>query len=329
MTEAVLANADLIKALAFSDLYLEPDGAWYKKSPSDRDRGALSLAMLEEARAMRADLQGHKTGLDFRAHWDGVDYRVQRLETLNGDVYVCRRLLDKPIPFGELGYSKKLQEAMLTDNFTRGGLVLVTGSTGDGKSMTLASWLIERLKRFGGTACTVENPIEIILQGQYGSGSVVGTCYQTEVRSDADFSSAVVRLLRAAPNMIMLGEIRGRDVAAQAVLAGTSGHLVSSTLHANDLATALERLKNMTREAGLDVSFLADALCAVFHQEMSTSSFGGKEVRTLKVTPLIISGATNETGIRANLRSGEFSLLASEIERQKRLASSTTDQQRF
>lgn len=329
MTEAVAAQLDSIKALAFSDLYLEPDGAWYKKSPGDRERRALLPAVLEEARAMRVTLQGHKTGLDFRAHWEGVDFRVQRLETLNGDVYVCRRLLDKPIAFDQLGYSKKLQEAMLTDSFTRSGLVLFTGATGDGKSMTQASWLLERLRRFGGTACTVENPIEIILQGQYGTGPVVGTCYQTEVRADADFATLIVRLLRAAPNMIMLGEIRSRDVAAQAVLAGTSGHLVSSTLHANDLATALERLKNMTREAGLDVSFLADALCAVFHQEMSTSSFGGKEVRSLKVTPLIISGATNETGIRANLRSGDFSLLASEIERQKRLASSTADQQRF
>jgi type II secretory ATPase GspE/PulE/Tfp pilus assembly ATPase PilB-like protein len=255
---------------------------------------------------------------------------VQRLETFDGDVYVCRRLLDKPIPFGEIGYPEMLREAMLSDAFNDGGLVLFTGATGDGKSMTLASWLVERLKRFGGTACTVENPIEIILQGQYpGERNVIGTLYQSEVRADSEFGPKIVQLLRAAPNTIMLGEIRGRDAAHEAVLAGTSGHLVCSTLHANDLYTGLERMKNMTSEAGLDVSFLADALCAVFHQNMTVSRFGDVERREINVTPLIISGATNETAIRSNLRKGDFSMLASEIQRQKRISTSPADTQRF
>jgi len=315
-----------LKALPFSDLYLEPDGeAWFKNSPNDRERHSLVRPSREEALELRHQLQEHRTGLDFRADWKGMGLRVQRIETLDGDVYICRRLLDRPIPFERIGYPRRLQEQLLADNFSKGGLVLWTGATGDGKSMSQASWLIGRLRKFGGTACTVENPVEIMLQGRHGSGAVMGTCYQTEVQTDGEFGVAIHRLLRAAPNMIMLGEIRTREAAAQAVLAGTSGHLVSSTLHANDVQTALERMKNMVRESGLDVSFLGDALSAILHQSMSTVTYMGRQRRVLKVTPLIVSGSANETGIRSNLRKGDFSQLSSEIERQRRIVSAEGD----
>lgn len=319
-----LQNEDArLGALAFSDLYLEPDGrAWYKRSTGDRERRVLEGIALEQALDLRKDIQQHKTGVDFRKYWEDLCLRVQRLDTLEGDVYVCRKLLPRPIPFEQIGYPAALQEALLSEAVTKSGLILWTGSTGAGKSMSQISWLEARLHRHGGTACTIENPVEITLQGPHGSGKVVGTCYQTEIQADEDYGKVILRLLRAAPNVIMLGEIRTRDAAAQTILAGTSGHCVSTTLHANDLQTALERLKNMLREAGLDVAFMAEALSAVIHQSMKVTYFGGKEIRTLTVTPLVISGSTNETGIRANIRSGEFTQLSSEIERQKRMLQS-------
>ncbi|WP_206956342.1 ATPase, T2SS/T4P/T4SS family [Trinickia acidisoli] len=318
-----------LKALPFSDLYLEPDGAWFKNSPSDRERRVLDQRSLDESLSLRRRLQEHRTGLDFRAEWEGIGLRVQRIETLEGDVYICRRLLDRPIEYGKLGYPPRLLEALLSEAFSRGGLVLWTGATGDGKSMSQASWMIERLRRYGGTACTIENPVEIVLQGRHGSGTVVGTCYQTEVQNDSDFGPTIHRLLRAAPNLIMLGEIRTREAAAQAVLAGTSGHLVSSTLHANDVQTALERMKNMVRESGLEQGFMADALSAVIHQSMRITNYGGVERRILTVTPLVVASATNETAIRATLRKGDFSQLSSEIDRQRRIAAALTESGRL
>ncbi|MEW6339640.1 MAG: ATPase, T2SS/T4P/T4SS family [Pseudomonadota bacterium] len=307
--------------MSFSDLYLEPNGqAWYKTSPSDRERHALESGALEESRALREHLQSHRTGLDFRTEWQGVALRVQRIETLDGDVYVGRRLLPRPIAWSELGYPPRLRDQLMTEAFSKGGLVLFSGGTGDGKSMSQASWLVQRLCTFGGTGWTIENPVEIVLQGKHGSGKVVGTCYQTEIRSDAEFGPEIQRLLRAAPNVIMLGEIRARDAAAQAILAGTSGHLVSSTIHANNVTTALERTKNMMRESGLDTSMMADALSAVIHQRlMSMRTPSGERRIFLTVTPLIIAGAQNETSIRVHIRKGDFSQLTSEIERQKRL----------
>jgi type II secretory ATPase GspE/PulE/Tfp pilus assembly ATPase PilB-like protein len=307
----------MLRELAFTDLYLEPDGAWFKRGAGDKERRQLDRATLEESTALRRQLQGHQTGRDFRTEWERLGLRVQRLETLDGDVYVCRRLRDHPIEFEKIGFPAVLADALLADRFSKGGLVLWTGATGEGKSMSQASWVLARLSRFGGTACTVENPVEIRLQGQHGSGPVVGTCYQTEIRSDSEYAEEILRLLRAAPNLIMLGEIRSRDSAAQALLAGTSGHIVSATLHAKDVPMALERVKNMVRESGLDVNLLADSLCAVVHQSMRTVEFQGAERHVVTASPLIVSDSVNETAIRSTLRKGDFSQLASEIERQR------------
>lgn len=309
-----------LKTLDFSDLYLEPDGrAWFKNSPNDRQRHSIeSEAGAAEIAELRRQLQEHRTGLDFRTEWDGIGLRVERINTLEGDVYVCRRLLKKPIAFEKLGMPPKLQESLLSEHLKQ-GLVLFTGGTGSGKSMSQSSWLVARLARFGGTACTVENPIEIVLQGEHGFGDAVGTCYQTEVQSENEYGPAIQRMLRAAPNIIMLGEIRSKEAAAQAVLAGTSGHIVTSTVHGSDVQTCLERIKNMLRGSGLDESMLGEALAGVIHQSMTTYSFGeSTRARKLSVTPLMVAGSPSETAIRANLRTGDFSQLSSEIDRQKR-----------
>lgn len=305
-----------VSALVFSDLFLEPDGrAWFKTSPDDRERRALSDEALEDALTLRSRLQEHQTGMDFRTEWRGARLRVQRIETVDGDVYICRRLADGPLPIEKLGYPPSLVKALTGEAMSKSGLVLFTGSTGSGKSTSLSSVLASRLHLFGGTAWTVENPVETALHGQHGAG----TCYQTEVTNDGEFGLAIQRMLRAAPNIIMIGEIRNAEAAAQAVLAGTSGHMVMTTLHANDIQSALERIKNMIGRQGLDAAFLADAIGAVIHQSMSVVRLNDTVRRTMNVTPLLITGSRNSTAIRAHLRSGEFSQLSSEIERQRRL----------
>ncbi|MCW3587384.1 ATPase, T2SS/T4P/T4SS family [Burkholderia cenocepacia] len=314
-----------MKDQKFSDLYLEPNGpAWFKRSPSDRQRNAIAADRLREVETLRRELQKHRTGADFRQEWMGVDFRVQRIETIQGDLYVCRWLEPSPIPFSELGYPEKLQDALLSDTIAK-GLVLFTGGNGDGKSMSQASWLVERLTRFGGAACTIENPIEILLQGQYTNGRVVGTLYQTEVQSEADYGAAIHRLLRAAPDIIMLGEIRTKEAAAQALLASLSGRIVSATLHGNDVQTSLERLKNLVRGSGLDETLIGDSLSAVIHQSLSTVKFGASIRHSLHAEPLIVAGSTSETAIRNTLRRGEFAQLSSEVQRQKRVINHATD----
>jgi type II secretory ATPase GspE/PulE/Tfp pilus assembly ATPase PilB-like protein len=312
-----------LKDLPFSDLYLEPDGeAWFKVSPADRLRRAIEPEGQREVSALRRELAQHRTGIDFRQEWMGVSLRTTRLETVSGDLFVCRRLLNEPIPFEQLGIPARLQDALLSESLMKGGLNLFTGGTGAGKSMSQSAWVVARLKRFGGTAVTIEKPIEMVLQGVYKNGDVVGTLYQTEVQSEADIGPAINNLLRAAPTIIMLGEIRTRDAAAEAVLAGMSGHIVTATLHGNDVVSSLERLKNMVRKAGLDESLIGESLSAVVHQSRSSVKFGTTEKTVLAVEPLIISGSISETAIRNNLRVGEYAQLSSEIVRQKRVVNS-------
>ena len=118
---------------------------------------------------------------------------------------------------------------------------------------------------------------------------------------DIELSTAV--RLSEPPNIIMLGEIRTPATAAQAVLAGTAGTLVGATLHGNDLMTGLERLRAMLREAKFDDGLLSDGLAAIVHQSMEVSGTGEDQRRVLRVSPLLVTGAPNEIGVRAHLRS--------------------------
>jgi twitching motility protein PilT len=90
MTVQKSASFGSLKTLDFSDLYLEPDGrAWFKNSPNDRQRHSIeSDTGTAEIAELRRQLQEHRTGLDFRTEWDGIGLRVERIDTLEGDVYV-------------------------------------------------------------------------------------------------------------------------------------------------------------------------------------------------------------------------------------------------
>ena len=119
------------------------------------------------------------------------------------------------------------------------GLILVTGPTGSGKSTTLFSALTQ-LNKPAVNISTVEDPIEYKILG----------VNQTQVNTKAGmtFANGLRALLRQDPNIIMVGEIRDRDTADLAVQAALTGHLVFSTLHTNNAATALPRLLDMNIE---------------------------------------------------------------------------------
>lgn len=308
----------LLRGIRFSDLYLEADGrAWFKRSPRDRECLALSGAEVAEALVLRDFVEAQNRETDFRVTWRGVDMRAARLHTVEGPVLVLRRLLPEPMRFDQLGFPSRLSSDLMSSKFLRGGLVLFVGSTGAGKSTSLASWLVGRLRCFGGTAWTVENPAEVALQGRYEEGNAIGTCYQIE-DEEHNFGARVRDIMRAAPNIIMLGEIRSPATAAQAILAGTSGTLVGATLHGNDVKTGLERLRAMLREAKFDDGLLADGLAAIVHQSMEVSGTGKDQRRVLRVSPLLVTGAPNEIGVRAHLRSSQLVQLSSELELQAR-----------
>lgn len=307
--------------ISFSDLYLEHDGvAWYKKAPNDRQGHRLSGVLLTEAQELLEELRGATLSDDGRLRWRGLILRVKCLPTLTGALYVLRRIIEKPVDFHKIGYPTRLQRALLAPGFDEGGLLMVAGRTGCGKTTSLTAYVAERLRTFGGTALTAENPIEVLIQGRYeGIEGIAGVCYQTEVTDDKDFGPRIKDFMRAAPNIIMLGEMRTADAAAQAVLAGTSGHLVVVSVHGKDIVSVIDRVRNLVSESGYDISLFADCLVGVVHQEMFLENIDGEDCRRIEAKPLIVKGSMNEAAIRAYVRGGVLEQMVSEVERQERV----------
>ncbi|MBU1665962.1 MAG: type IV-A pilus assembly ATPase PilB [Gammaproteobacteria bacterium] len=167
-----------------------------------------------------------------------IDFRVSTLPTLYGEKIVMRILDSTSATMGieKLGYEPE-QLKLLTDAIARPyGMVLVTGPTGSGKTVSLYSCL-NILNQPGVNISTVEDPVEIQLAG----------INQVNVNDKAglDFATAMKAFLRQDPDIIMVGEIRDHETGGIAITAAQTGHMVLSTLHTNDAPATLTRLINM------------------------------------------------------------------------------------
>ncbi|PTD96795.1 type IV-A pilus assembly ATPase PilB [Pseudothauera lacus] len=167
-----------------------------------------------------------------------IDFRVSTLPTLHGEKIVMRILDPSSAMLGvdALGYEPDQKKALLDAIDRPYGMILVTGPTGSGKTVSLYTCL-NILNKAGVNISTAEDPAEINLPG----------INQVNVNDKAglSFSSALRAFLRQDPDVIMVGEIRDLETAEISVKAAQTGHLVLSTLHTNDAPTTLERLKNM------------------------------------------------------------------------------------
>ena len=235
-----------------SDIHLEP----YERSCRVRFR---TDGILREVRRPPRNLAARLTarlkvmaGLDIaerRVPQDGrirlrlgesraADFRVNTLPTLFGEKVVLRILDASSARIGvdELGFEPE-QEARYRAALRRPqGMVLVTGPTGSGKTVTLYAGL-QLLNEPGRNIATVEDPVEMHLEG----------INQVHVnhRVGLDFAVAMRAFLRQDPDVLMVGEVRDVETAEVAVKAAQTGHLVLSTLHTNSAAETLTRLRNM------------------------------------------------------------------------------------
>ena len=167
-----------------------------------------------------------------------IDFRVSTLPTLFGEKIVIRILDPSSARVGieALGYEKIEKDRLLAVIHRPYGMVLVTGPTGSGKTVSLYTCL-NILNQPGVNISTVEDPAEINLPG----------VNQVNVNDKAGltFSAALKSFLRQDPDIIMVGEIRDLETADIAIKAAQTGHMVMSTLHTNDAPTTLTRLLNM------------------------------------------------------------------------------------
>ncbi len=186
-----------------------------------------------------------------------IDLRISTLPTSYGERTVVR-LLDHTLQlcdFNKLGMPKEVAETFLDRAGRTNGIILVTGPTGSGKTTTLYS----TLRRIGSTevnVMTIEDPIEYEL-------STIGLAIsqaQINTKKGITFATGLRHILRQDPDVVMVGEIRDAETARIAIQASLTGHLVFSTLHTNDAASAVTRLIDLGIEPYLVSASLSAAL---------------------------------------------------------------------
>ncbi len=208
-----------------------------------------------------------------------IDFRVSTLPTLHGEKIVMRILDPSSAMLGidALGYDPEQREALLAAVERPYGMILVTGPTGSGKTVSLYTCL-NLLNKPGVNISTAEDPAEINLAG----------INQVNVNEKAGltFSAALRAFLRQDPDVIMVGEIRDLETAEIAIKAAQTGHLVMSTLHTNDAPSTLERLKNM----GVAPFNIASSVILITAQRLARRLCSCKKAVDIPVQALIEAG---------------------------------------
>ncbi len=186
-----------------------------------------------------------------------LDVRVSSIPASGGERIVLR-LLDKGganITIDKLGLDPDIRSQLVSLANNTHGVILLTGPTGSGKTTTLYC-ILNELNTHERNILTVEDPIEYQLPG-------IGQM-QVKPKIDLNFASCLRHILRQDPDVIMIGEIRDHETAEIAIHASLTGHLVLSTLHTNDSASAVTRLADM----GIEPYLISSALIAVMAQRL-------------------------------------------------------------
>ncbi len=248
-----------------------------------------------------------------------IDVRVSTIPTLYGERLVLR-ILDRQsnlIPLEKFGYSDQQLETLKTLVSRPQGIVLVTGPTGSGKTTTLYA-ILNMLKSENTNIMTVEDPIEYELDGisQTNVHQKIGLTFANQLRA----------LMRQDPDTILVGEVRDGETADVAFRAALTGHLVLSTLHCNEAASAITRLLDMDVEPflvssainGVVAQRLVRVLCpdckeAYEPDESVKAMLGMPPGQKLTLYRAVGCGSCTDTGYKGRTGVSEIMVMNNEI----------------
>jgi type IV pilus assembly protein PilB len=249
-----IVNLMLVQAIKdrASDIHIEPfekevrlryrvDGVLHDSTPPPK---RMQNAIISRIKIMsNLDISERRLPQDGRfrikAHGREIDFRVSSLPTSFGEKVVLR-VLDKSalqsLDLDKLGFHKQGMDEFMKAISSPYGIILLTGPTGSGKSTTLYTAL-RMINKPTINIVTVEDPVEYQMEGvnQVSVNAEIGFTFAAGLRS----------ILRQDPDVIMVGEIRDQETADIAIKSALTGHLVLSTLHTNDAASAITRLDDM------------------------------------------------------------------------------------
>ncbi|QDU58260.1 GspE/PulE family protein [Aeoliella mucimassa] len=305
LVQLMISEAVQLRA---SDIHVEPfedrvriryriDGVLVERdSPPRRLLGALLSRIKILARMDIAERRRTQDGrIKITAGGKELDLRVSMLPTNHGQSCVMR-LLDKDnirVGVRQLGLSDR--DFKVFRNLIRrpNGILLVTGPTGSGKTTTLYAAMNE-LNRADRKIITAEDPVEYYLPG----------INQVEVRHSIglDFALIIRAMLRQAPNVILVGEMRDYETASMGIQASLTGHLVFSTLHTNDAPGAVTRMVDM----GVPAYLVAGSVIGILAQRLVRVICGKcKQPHTYRDSELEAAGITPEMAAEATFMRGK------------------------
>lgn len=279
-SESTESDAPIIRLVGFiileayrkraSDIHLEPmankfrvryriDGTLHEQESLPKRLQPVILSRVKLMAGMKiAEKRVPQDGrIKFNVSGEDIDLRVSSVPASHGEGIVLRILSKKNVELGlsKLGFFADDQQTFEHLIASPDGIILITGPTGSGKTTTLYACL-SQINRPDCKIITVEDPVEYQISG----------INQVQVREDIGltFPTILRSILRQAPNIIMVGEIRDFDTAEIAINASLTGHLVFSTLHTNDAPSAITRLLDI----GVKPFLLASSIRATMAQRL-------------------------------------------------------------
>ena len=297
----------------------DPASGWAYPGPVAiaKDPGLIMIAH------SLAEACSERDSVEFVVQADGRTYRGHRIDSVNGRIFSLRKMPSFVPAFHKLGLDPGIQKIMMSSRLSSGGLVIISGETGQGKSTTCASFLKARMERFGSFCLTLENPPELPLHGFHGEGANRGICVQTDVKA-GEFGEALRGAVRCYPtqgnSILFVGEVRDPETAGEALRIAINGHLVVTSIHGGDVISSLKRMMalalsypGMSETEGR--SILASAFRLIVHQKLREAAPGGAKrlEGQLLFSPNQMSPAANR------FKEGKLDGLSTDIQQQERL----------
>ncbi len=325
---------DLAQDIIWSDLCVSADPAegWYKATPDAMKVAALEESAWPAVRELwdRLEALWEERGEPLSKHGftlmlNDMRLRAKRIPLANGKhVYVCRAFRFKPARLEDIGLNTAVA-ARLMSPMLRNGIGIILGRPGSGKTTTACAYLVERARQLGGVTWTIENPVEIEMEGRYDSGYI----HQRELDTPDQMSEAIRDLARATPNVMFVGEVLDDRTAEAVVQASKAGYFVLCTYHGNDLINGIERFARSAGHGQISEQFV-EAFRFAIHLDLRLvddkdrgksldNMFSGMQTgtppRVLYARPFFC--LEDQDANRGHMRNGEFAKLSSAIENQK------------
>lgn len=299
-----------INEIEFSDIYITPDHNAY--IPDNRTPNGLTRLVADDFNyffeKVERTYDGHNPS--YSVLYNKIFYRVERTMTIYGLQYCARKMPPEVPNFSNLGFPPELRKYLLSLS-NAAGLILWSGPTGAGKTTAISSLMKEYLVTEGGFAYTIEDPSEMPLDGVYNAvNGSLALCKQTQP-INGDWGSSLKSALRSKPRFIMVGEIRTPDTASEVLRACTSGHLVLSSIHANNVTDAINSVIKYARSTGMTEELAYDlfsrGMLAVMHQTLTGIKNKMPQVSYVFANP----DTTQGDQVRAIVKTGKLNLATS------------------